>query len=83
MSSPVERVGTGRISAIQILMGEDGCENMGLLTQITPNAELRVCGSGFNERTVKVEFEGWPYFVFREDLARLGTLNNAAAAAGR
>jgi hypothetical protein len=83
MSSPLARVGTEKISAIQILMGEDGSQSMGLLTQITPNSELRVCGSGFNDRTVQVEFGGWPYFVFREDLARFGQLNTAMAGAGR
>ena len=41
---------------------------MGLLTQITLDPGVEVCGPGFNDKTVQVNFGGAMYFVFREDL---------------
>ncbi len=58
-----------RVSAIQILPpGEDGTRRLGLITQLPEGAEVNVGGPGFNDRTVKVSWEGSSYFVFLEDL---------------
>ncbi len=56
------------ISAVQINYTSDGTETLGLFTQIPRGSGISVCGEGFNERTVKVQFRGTMYFVFREDL---------------
>ena len=57
-----------RISAIQVLGSDTGSKHMGLLTQITLDPGVDVCGPGFNDKTVQVNFGGAMYFVFREDL---------------
>jgi hypothetical protein len=82
MSITLARAVTEKISAIEVRTGEDGARSMGLLTQITPKPGLRVCGPGFNDRTVQVEFHGLAYYVFREDWARFEDSNTALAAAG-
>ena len=68
---PFERSYTlGRnTSAIQILPpGEDGIRHLGLITQLPEGAEVNLGGPGFNDRTVKVVWEGSSYFIFLEDL---------------
>ncbi|MBV8809753.1 MAG: hypothetical protein JO033_13855 [Acidobacteriaceae bacterium] len=58
-----------KVSAIQILPpGEDGIRRLGLITQLPEGAEVNVGGPGFNDRTVKVSWEGSSYFIFLEDL---------------
>ena len=41
---------------------------MGTILQLPEGTQVRVCGDGFNERTVKVAWEGGYYFLFFEDL---------------
>lgn len=41
---------------------------MGTILQLPEGTQVRVCGDGFNERTVKVSWEGGFYFLFAEDL---------------
>jgi hypothetical protein len=42
---------------------------MGTILQLPEGTQVRVCGDGFNERTVKVSWEGGGYyFLFFEDL---------------
>jgi hypothetical protein len=45
-----------------------GGRHMGLLTQIAAEPSIRVCGDGFNDRTVMVKSAGAFYYVFRRDL---------------
>jgi hypothetical protein len=56
------------LCAMQANADSHGLCKMGLLTQITPNFPIEVCGEGFNEKTVRVRVKGQFYFVFREDL---------------
>ncbi|HEX7359749.1 MAG TPA: hypothetical protein VF283_04590 [Bryobacteraceae bacterium] len=56
------------ISAIQSISDLDGQTRLGMILQLPEGAEVRVCGPGFNERTVKVEWEGGFYYIFREDV---------------
>lgn len=56
------------VSAIQILSAFDGSPQMGTILQLPAGTQVRVCGDGFNDRTVKVTCEGGNYFVFSEDL---------------
>lgn len=56
------------ISAIQVLLDPFGGTRMGTILQLPEGAQLRLIGDGFNERTVKVSWEGGNYFVFLEDL---------------
>jgi hypothetical protein len=75
MSSAPAHALASAISAIQVLKSDDGGDRMGLLTQIRPDPSIEVCGPGFNDKTVKVNFHGGAYFVFRQDLdLRFGML---------
>jgi hypothetical protein len=56
------------VSAIQVLSAVDGSPQMGTILQLPAGTQVRVCGDGFNDRTVKVTCEGGNYFVFFEDL---------------
>jgi hypothetical protein len=56
------------ISAIQVLLDPVGGMRMGTILQLPEGAQLRLIGDGFNERTVKVSWEGGNYYVFLEDL---------------
>lgn len=56
------------ISAIQVLSAAEGSTRMGTILQLPAGTQVRVCGDGFNERTVKVSCEGGYYFLFFEDL---------------
>lgn len=59
-----------------------GAVRLGTILQLPEGAELRLIGDGFNERTVKVAWEGANYFVFFEDLGREHSLS-AGTSAGR
>lgn len=59
---------TRTISAIQLLPAEDGGAKLGLLSQLGPGLGVEICGTGFDERTVKVRSSDHYYFVFLEDL---------------
>ena len=49
----------------------DGKIRLGLMSQLGAGTILRVCGYGFNERTVCVKTNGCVYFVFREDIQKM------------
>ena len=66
-----------RISAIQLVPAEEGSARLGLLSQLGPGIIVEICGSGFDERTVKVRSSDQYYFVFLQDLS-----SQAARAAG-
>lgn len=54
------------ISALQLITDEEG--TTAIPTLLTSNADLEVCGNGFNPRIVKVRWKNFFYLVFREDL---------------
>jgi hypothetical protein len=57
------------IAAIQVLpTGNSEEPRLGMITQLPAGAELQVCGEGFNERTMKVQWAGGLYFVFLQDV---------------
>lgn len=68
LSLPRARILPRIISGIQLIPTEDKPGRLGLVTQLPQNAELELCGDGFDERTVKVRWLGTCYFVFRQDL---------------
>jgi hypothetical protein len=56
------------IAAIEVLgPGQQGAK-LGAVTQLPSSAHVEICGSGFNERTVKIRSNGHYYFVFWQDL---------------
>lgn len=59
---------TRNIPAIQALSDPDGTMRLGTILQLPEGTQVHVCGDGFNERTVKVLWEGAYFFVFLEDL---------------
>jgi hypothetical protein len=71
------------ISAIQAVSEPEGSVRLGTLLQLPEGTQVRVCGDGFNERTVKVAWEGAYYFIFWEDLELEGTLRTRTSAAGK
>lgn len=64
------------IPAIPLEHVEDGQERLGAILRLPRGAELDICGSGFDGKTVKVFCSGRSYFVFIQDL------REQAAAAG-
>jgi hypothetical protein len=69
-SSPQESYTLSRkIAAIQLVSTGDGGARLGTVSQLLPGAHLDLCGTGFNERTVKVRCETGFYFVFLQDIA--------------
>ena len=56
------------ISAIQVLPDSNDGMRLGTILQLPEGAQVRVTGDGFNERTVRIFWEGANYFVFLEDL---------------
>lgn len=56
------------ISAIQVLPDSNDGVRLGTILQLPEGAQVRVTGDGFNERTVRVYWEGANYFVFLEDI---------------
>ena len=57
------------IAAIQVLPDDGrGEPRLGTITQLPYGAELRICGDGFNERTVRVQWAQGTYFVFLQDI---------------
>jgi hypothetical protein len=57
-----------QIPAIQLVPTGNGGARYGPVLNLPEGAELEACGSGFNDRTLKVRYEGSFYFVFLEDL---------------
>ena len=57
------------ISAIQLHSNRMGSEaKLGPVLQLPAGTRLFLCGTGFNERTVKVRLHDQFYFVFAEDV---------------
>jgi hypothetical protein len=56
------------ISAIQVLPDSNDGVRLGTILQLPEGAQVRMTGEGFNERTVRVFWEGANYFVFLEDI---------------
>jgi hypothetical protein len=59
---------TRNTSAIQAISDLDGNTRLGMILQLPEGAEVRTCGEGFNERTIKVCWEGGFYYVFVDDI---------------
>jgi hypothetical protein len=70
------------ISAIQALPEADGVMRLGTILQLPEGTQVRICGEGFNDRTVKVLWEGSYFFVFFEDLEPNRTLRASTHAGG-
>jgi hypothetical protein len=60
---------TEAITAFAILRDEHGAERSGAVCEIEEGADLRICGPGFNTRTVKVCYGDALFYVFWRDLA--------------
>jgi hypothetical protein len=73
---------TRNIPAIQALSDPDGIVRLGTILQLPEGTQVHVCGDGFNERTVKVVWEGAYYFIFVDDLEPSRTLRALTYAAG-
>lgn len=59
------------IAAIELMANNREHGRLGMVTQLPSGTRVEVCGSGFNERTVKVRSNERYYFVFWQDLAAL------------
>jgi hypothetical protein len=57
------------ISALRIVAAGESDPATGIFTQLSCNSVIRVCGVGFNDRTVKLQSGPSCYFVFKEDIA--------------
>ncbi len=56
------------ISAFEIDADKNGSERLGPVCTLPAGANLKACGEGFNERTLKVSCDERSYFVFLQDL---------------
>lgn len=56
------------IPAMEVIPATSGQPGLGPILRIPNGAEIECCDEGFNEKTVKVRWQGKFYFVFREDL---------------
>lgn len=56
------------LSAIQVIADGLGRIRMGTILQLPEGAEVEVCGEGFNDRTMKITWEGGFYYIFIEDV---------------
>ena len=67
-------------SAIQII--PDGYDRirMGTLLQLPEGARVEINGEGFDDRTVRIAWEGSCYYAFREDLQTAESYKVGAAA---
>jgi hypothetical protein len=57
------------IAAIQLVPTGGGTARLGVISQLLPGVQFRLCGKGFNEQTVKVRCQNGFYFVFSQDIA--------------
>lgn len=69
------------IAALQITFDPSGKEHATSLTRINLKDDVKICGDGFNERTVKISMDGLVYYVFRQDLSYLHAISEAINAA--
>jgi hypothetical protein len=60
------------IAAIELVGSEKEGARLGAVMQLPSGSRVEVCGSGFNERTVKIRSNDHYYFVFWQDLAAVG-----------
>jgi hypothetical protein len=56
------------MSAIQVTPDAKAGERLGTISRLPGGAQVTVCGSGFNDQTVRVSCNGSFYFVFLEDV---------------
>lgn len=56
------------ITALRLTKSRDLNYDFAVLTELPKGAELTVCGSGFNHRTVTVRWQDDSYYVFEQDL---------------
>jgi hypothetical protein len=56
------------IPALPLLATENGNSRWGPLIRLPRGAELQDFGAGFDERTLRVRFNGGFYIIFRQDL---------------
>jgi hypothetical protein len=56
------------ICALKLSFAEASNEVTGLLTNLAAGTSMYVCGTGFNDRTVKVMVNGQYYYVFLRDI---------------
>jgi hypothetical protein len=68
-------------SAIQIIPDGYNRIRMGTLLQLPEGARVEINGEGFDDRTVRIAWEGNCYYAFREDL-EAAEIYRAGAAAG-
>jgi hypothetical protein len=62
---------TRTIPAIQVELGPENGTRLGVITRLPKDSEIFVCGFGFDDRTVKVTFQGYYFYVFLEDVERV------------
>ncbi len=67
-------------SAIQIIPDGYGRIRMGTLLQLPEGARVEINGDGFDDRTVRIAWEGACYYAFRDDLETAESYKTAAAA---
>ena len=67
------------ISALELVSTNNGA-HAGKITPVPKGACLQVCGSGFNERTIKVRWEGRLCFVFLQDVEPVEFFNKSSVA---
>ena len=67
-------------SAIQIIPDGYNRIRMGTLLQLPEGVRVEINGEGFDDRTVRIVWEGVCYYAFREDLAAAETYQAAVAA---
>jgi hypothetical protein len=56
------------IAAIRLIVVDGRRGKLGDVRQLPPGARLNSCGIGYDERTIKVHYDGGFYFVFLQDL---------------
>lgn len=69
------------VSAIQVIPDGIGRMRLGTILQLPEGAEVEACGEGFDERTMKVSWQGGFYYIFLEDI-RSTALERSLSAAG-
>ncbi|MFZ0592779.1 MAG: hypothetical protein WAM39_20130 [Bryobacteraceae bacterium] len=56
------------VAVIRLVADENGVIHSGGLSELPKDADVDLCGDGFNERTVTVCWRGEFFFVYRQDL---------------
>lgn len=65
------------IAALQIVKDDNGNDRAGAITQVSVTPEMKICGDGFNERTIKIALNNSTYYVFKQDLFYLDSVAGA------